>query len=147
MKRSYPSTEESRKEKKRSEHFSPDFWHHSSYHAPLTPQRPSFPSMWGRKQLVRFLFSKKETVFLPDRFYKIFERWWAGLKRISRGFRVRETHASIRKLPSWPLEKNSQKTWTFMHSAKCESALRGDTASGSRSPEDETVPAIAVVVV
>lgn len=34
-----------------------------------------------------------------------------------------------------------------MHSAKCESALRGDIASGSRSPEDETVPAMAAVVV
>ena len=33
-----------------------------------------------------------------------------------------------------------------MHSAKCESTLRGDTALGSTSPEDRDSPAIAVVV-
>ena len=34
-----------------------------------------------------------------------------------------------------------------MHTAKCESALRGDTALGFMSPEDRDSPAIAAVVV
>lgn len=75
IKRSYPSAEEEKEEKKRVWTFLSRLRHHPSYHALIIPKgqasHPCRENTNGQPLSKKFFFPKKETRFLPNHFIKI----------------------------------------------------------------------------